>query len=152
MKALRLKARAETLAARSGYPATPDGKRDAMRHLIGSALFTKTYGVFLTWFAGELSELGAWIVGHNSAAQRDMDRHNNAVGREIGRTAGTEGEIVRLSHEAIDQGVAQWLADWATRESVPSTAPLFEPREPTADVDDARAAALAAIEGARPGC
>jgi len=45
----RLKARAEELARKSGYASIPDGKQDALRHLIGSALFTKAYGRVLGW-------------------------------------------------------------------------------------------------------
>ena len=65
----------------------------------------------LSWLASELSEFGAWIVGHNSAAQRDMDLHNNWVGREIARKAETEEEIIRLAHQAIDSGLARWIVD-----------------------------------------
>lgn len=81
-----------------------------MRHLIGSALFTQRYGAILAWLAGELSEWGAWLVRYNTAAQRDMDRHNNAVGREIARRAATEQDVIRLSREAIENGHATWLS------------------------------------------
>ena len=107
----RLKRRAEQLARRSGYAAIVDGKQDALRHLIGSALFTQSYGSVLAWLAGELSEFGAWIVRYNSRAQRDMDRHNNTIGREIGRAAADEEEIVRLAQRAIDERRARWIVD-----------------------------------------
>ena len=110
-KTMKLKTRSEGLASSSGYAAIVDGKQDALRHLIGSALFTREYGVVLAWLASQLSEFGAWVVGHNTAAQRDMDRHNNAVGRAIAKQAATEGETVRLAYKAIDERVARWLAD-----------------------------------------
>lgn len=108
---LRLKSRAETLARRSGYASVPDGRQDALRHLIGSALFTRAYGSLLSWLAGELAELIAWIVGHNSATQREMDLHNNSIGREIGRQADTEDEVVRLAHRAVDLRRARWIVE-----------------------------------------
>jgi hypothetical protein len=107
----RLKRRAEELARSSDYAPIVDGKQDALRHLIGSALVTQAYGTLLAWLAGELSEFGAWIVRYNTTAQRDMDRHNNAAGREIGRAAADEAEIVRLAHAAIDERRARWLVD-----------------------------------------
>jgi hypothetical protein len=107
----RLKARSERLARSSRYASIRDGKQDALIHLIGSALFTREYGAALAWLASQVAEFGAWAVGHNSAAQRDMDRHNNKVGRAIARRAESEEEIVKLACRAIEDRIAQWLAD-----------------------------------------
>lgn len=108
---LKLKARAESLAASQGFGAGPDGRRDALRHLIGSALFARSYGNLPAWLAGEAMEFVSWIVGHNSAEQREMDRHNNAIGRRIAQRAASEEEIVRLAREAIESGTARWIGD-----------------------------------------
>jgi len=107
----KLKSRAEVLAAREGYAAIPDGRRDALRHLIGSALFTRSYGALLAWFVGETMEFASWLVRHNSADQRDMDRHNNAIGREIAREAASEEEVVALARVALEREQARWLVE-----------------------------------------
>jgi len=108
---LKLKARAEALAAREGHAAIPDGRQDALRHMIGSALFARSYGALLAWFVGEAMEWVSWLVRHNSADQRDMDRHNNMIGREIARQAPSEAEVVALARAALERGEARWLVE-----------------------------------------
>ena len=106
-----MKARAELLAAREGHAAIPDGRQDALRHLIGSALFTRCYGVLLAWLVGEAMEFVSWLVRHNSADQCDMDRHNNAIGRKIARQASSEEEVVGLARAALEREEARWLVE-----------------------------------------
>ncbi len=107
----RLKTRAEELARASGFASIVDGRQDALRHLIGSALFARAYGAFAAWAAGVVLEWGSWAVGHNTAAQRDMDLHNNAVGRTIAREASSEEDVVRRARRALDDGSATWIAE-----------------------------------------
>lgn len=65
-----------------------NGPKDAMRHCIASCMVTQKVSEDCAWFAGTLRE---YAPGSDQypGDEREMDLHNNAVGRECGRDCKT---------------------------------------------------------------
>ena len=102
------------VAIASGLPGGADGPQDAYRHLIFAAEMVRLYGIKGSAVA-QLRETGAWakeIIQEGdyptsavSEAGRDMDRHNNRIGFEIGRKAKTFADVVRLAREVMREAI-----------------------------------------------
>jgi hypothetical protein len=83
-----------------------NGKADAMRHILFSALNSQN-----------LTETGAKVVSsvhehtefNQPKAEMNMDFFNDAIGREIARRAKTKEEMIQLAKEAVDSGKVQLL-------------------------------------------
>jgi Ca2+-binding RTX toxin-like protein len=97
---------AEDEAANANLPGNRNGPEDAYRHILANAEATRRYGTLTTWAYGTYREYfadpydPAW-----NPASRPMDLHNNSIGREIGRTARSWDEVVRLTREALERGL-----------------------------------------------
>jgi hypothetical protein len=79
---------------------------DAMRHILYSAQNAKNIGNFPAMaisFAHETSEFL-----DQPAFEKNMDYHNDAIGRRIAEQAKTKEDMVRLAKEAIDSGEAKF--------------------------------------------
>lgn len=79
---------------------------DAMRHILYSAQNAKNIGNFpaiAISFAHETSE-----IFDQPAFEKEMDYHNDAIGRRIAEQAKTKEDMVRLAKEAIDSGEAKF--------------------------------------------
>jgi len=97
---------AMTKAEQAGETFPPEsqgqGEGDAMRHIMFSAMATKTYGSdkvpkVLSW----LNENIKGRLEGASEEDRDMDLTNDSIGREIGLKAKDEEEMIRMAKEAI---------------------------------------------------
>lgn len=84
------------------------GKADAMRHITFSALATKEYGEVPAKVISKLNENITW---NQSAAEKNMDYANDAIGRRIGKTAKTREEIVDMAKKSIESGEAKTIKD-----------------------------------------
>lgn len=97
--------RASREASRSGLPGAHNGPQDALRHCIGTCDMTRRNGWLDTLVFGELNEKrGDWT--HNqSAEEKAMDRHNNAVGDALGRRASTFRDCAVGCRAVVDRGI-----------------------------------------------
>ncbi len=111
-------------------PGAQFGPADAYRHMVAAGELTRRLGP-VAGVLLETNELRSWfhdtrhmLTGADrhpahSVAARAMDRHNNAIGVEIGRTAATPEEVVERARQAIaqaegwggsgHQGTAFWM-------------------------------------------
>ena len=93
-----------TANAAYGKATQHNGKADAMRHIIFSALASQDY---TDVGAKTISYLNENITFNQPKAEKNMDLHNDAIGREIGKTAKSKEEIVQMAREAVDSGRAK---------------------------------------------
>lgn len=93
-----------TANAAYGKETQHNGKSDAMRHIIFSALAEQDY---TDVGAKTISFLNENITLNQNKAEKAMDYHNDAIGREIGKKAKSKEEIVQMAREAIDSGKAR---------------------------------------------
>jgi hypothetical protein len=83
-----------SLSEKTGLPGRTGGKRDAFRHCLGSCKIEKKCGHAAAWVAGTGHEI--WdrtfspILRYPGQSRQDL--HNNAVGRELGRSPGAKGK------------------------------------------------------------
>jgi hypothetical protein len=81
---------------------------DAMRHILFSALNTQNIGSLAAKtisYGHELSE--AFI---QPPFEKEMDLHNDAIGRRIAEQAKSREDMIRLTKEAIDSGEAKFYS------------------------------------------
>jgi hypothetical protein len=137
--AIQDKARDE--AVNSGLPGHIDGPNDALRHIIGAAEVVRQHGELIGRAILEANELdGSYARGadNQNAASAGMDRHNNAIGIEIGKSAKSYEEIVERAKAEIAKGIengasgkdgsAKWLdpSQWKDANGKPDTRPIPE--------------------------
>jgi hypothetical protein len=92
-------------ALQSPLPGEINGPADAYRHIIGSAELRRRFGFAVAYATANANEVfGTYVRGY-SAASREMDDHNNAIGLQIGGTARTYEDVVRLARAAVDAAV-----------------------------------------------
>jgi hypothetical protein len=95
-----------------GWKERVNGRGDAFRHLVGTALLAQKHGAPYAEFVTSLHEnpyvpfVGA--MGHPEE-DRKMDLYNNQLGLELAAQAKDYGDLVRLAKEYIDQGKAKML-------------------------------------------
>jgi hypothetical protein len=92
-----------TANAAYGKDTQHNGKADAMRHILFSALATQDY---TDVGAKTISFLNENITWNQPKAEKNMDTTNDAIGREIGRKAKSKEEMVQMAKDAIDSGRA----------------------------------------------
>lgn len=92
-------ARAE--AGKSSLPGGGGGPQDAYRHLLVTAEIARTKGEKAARAYAYLNEVQSEARFAQSKADRRMDDHNNAIGFEIGKTARSWEDVVRLAREKI---------------------------------------------------
>jgi len=80
------------------------GKTDAMRHLMLQALLTKKLGPTAASVIGNIHEMTSFS---QPRAEKEMDMFNDRLGREIGKAARTEEDIIRMAKEYVDSGKVQ---------------------------------------------
>lgn len=100
-------AKAESInkySERIGDSAYPDerhnGRADAMRHMLASALYTQKYNPYVAGGLGWLNE----IFSLDPMEERVMDVHNNAIGRELGEKYTDRELLLRAINNSITQG------------------------------------------------
>jgi hypothetical protein len=81
-----------------------NGEWDAFRHAYASAAMTQDFGESIARIAGELNEIRGDLAHDQPPDERNMDMWNNAVGREVGNTPATRGEIANRVKDALDNG------------------------------------------------
>lgn len=88
-----------------------NGKADAMRHIIFSALATQDYtdvgAKTMSWLHENVS-LGSF---NQPDVEQAMDTTNDTIGREIGKKAKSKEEIFQMAREAIDSGKAKVIGN-----------------------------------------
>ncbi|QEG32839.1 DUF6973 domain-containing protein [Bythopirellula goksoeyrii] len=88
---LQLKDEAETKSSRSSEK-DPSVPQDAYRHILWSYLLKEAYGVEFAEQVGSAHEMGD--TG-NTEAEREMDLHNNAIGRKYAEEGIRENEVLQ---------------------------------------------------------
>jgi hypothetical protein len=92
-----------------GYGEDVGGKGDALRHLLASAILAKRQGPGYADFVTTAHE--SKIPGIGSPAQapedREMDLHNNYLGRQLATQATSYPDLVRKAKQHIDSGSAK---------------------------------------------
>jgi len=81
-----------------------DNDVDAFRHAYVSGVYTQEFrvaGAIFCGFMQEVFSLNGSSAG-NSAAARNMDYWNNAVGRKYGQKTKSRGELATMLHEALN--------------------------------------------------
>lgn len=71
------------------------GKGDALRHCLWSALLTYQVGERYAKLLTDAHETQGFIVDPNDRLDRDMDLHNNAVGRRLGKHHAQAGFVAK---------------------------------------------------------
>jgi hypothetical protein len=99
------RAERESVAA-YGLKESGGGKADAMRHLMYQADLTRRIGPRTASVVSYLHELTS---PGQSDAEEAMDKFNDALGREIGKRAMTDEDVVRFSREYVDKNKARVL-------------------------------------------
>lgn len=97
-------------AEKIGVETYPDerhnGRADAMRHMLASALYSQKYHPAVASGLGWLNE----IVSLDPMDERRMDVHNNALGRELGAKHKEREALMMAIRNAITQGDARVMA------------------------------------------
>jgi hypothetical protein len=99
------RAERESVAA-YGIGESGGGKADAMRHMMYQADLTRKFNPTTADIVSRLYELTS---PGQSDAEGEMDKFNDALGREIGRRAKTDEDVVRLAREYVDKNRAKVL-------------------------------------------
>ena len=84
------------------------GKADAMRHLMYQADLTRKTNPTIADLVSMAYESRLGSPGQTEA-EREMDRFNDALGREIGQRAKDEQDVVRLAREYVEKNKAKIL-------------------------------------------
>jgi hypothetical protein len=82
------------------------GEADAMRHLLFQAQLQQKYGEFPAKAIGYVHE---YTSPGQPSAEREMDLINDELGREIGRSAKSEQELIEMARRYIESGRAKTL-------------------------------------------
>lgn len=82
------------------------GEADAMRHLLFQSKLTRKYGETP---AKIISYLHEYTSPGQPSAEREMDLINDELGREIGRSAKSEQELIEMARRYIESGKAKTL-------------------------------------------
>ena len=87
-----------------GLSESAGGRGDALRHILASAIMSKRHGDTYSELIGNLHESPIpWIGSPAQAVEdRDMDIHNNALGRKIAKEATSYQDLVKRARQAID--------------------------------------------------
>ena len=114
--ALQIRSQAQAKALDEyGIKEEHNGRGDAYRHLVASALLAKKYGNSLSEKLGNYHESSAprFLLGggdNQDPEENSMDMLNNALGREIAAKANTPEDIFRLAKEYVDSGKASYMS------------------------------------------
>ena len=82
------------------------GEADAMRHLLFSSQLAQKYGETPAKIVSYLHE---YTSPTQSEAQREMDLANDALGREIARSAKDDKQLIKLARKYVESGRAKML-------------------------------------------
>ncbi|MBL8834572.1 MAG: hypothetical protein JNL71_19425 [Rhodospirillales bacterium] len=130
----RVDTRAETAAKESRLPGWQSGPADAFRHIVASAEMTRRHSSAAAWLLGEANEQKGNFVNRQDKDDLAMDRHNNAIGPQIGRDAKSFEEILERAKSAITEGVAHDGSGAADREG--RATPIWLSRKRWGEDDD----------------
>ncbi len=82
-----------------------DGAWDAFRHAYASGAMTQEYSETAAHVFGDLNEIYGDFIRNQSENVKNMDKWNNAVGRDIGKNVTSNNDdIARQVYEAIKRG------------------------------------------------
>jgi hypothetical protein len=101
------RAERESVAA-FGVGESGGGKADAMRHLMYQADLSRRMSPAMAELISQAYESQLLAPGQPSA-EKEMDLYNDALGREIGRQAKTDEDVVRLAREYVDKNKVRIL-------------------------------------------
>lgn len=87
------------------------GKADALRHCLWSALLTYQVGEHYAKLLNDAHEEQGTIKDHNSNLDREMDYHNNAVGRRLGKMHAESGFVAKTMTAFFVWGVCKQALD-----------------------------------------
>jgi hypothetical protein len=77
--------------------------RDAFRHAYASGAMAREYGVPAAHVFGDLNEIRG-DLRNQPWQEKNMDKWNNSVGRDIGKNASSSNEIAQKVNEALKRG------------------------------------------------
>jgi hypothetical protein len=101
------RAERESVAA-FGVEESGGGKADAMRHMMYQADLSRRMSPKMAELISRMYESTILAPGQPSA-EKQMDLYNDALGREIGKQAKDEQDVVRLAREYVEKNKAQIL-------------------------------------------
>ncbi|HHW4669316.1 MAG TPA: calcium-binding protein, partial [Xylella fastidiosa subsp. multiplex] len=81
-----------------------NGEWDAFRHAYASGAMTREYGETAAHLFGDLNEIRGDFIHNQSEYEKNMDKWNNSVGRNIGKDAASSDEIARRIYDAMKRG------------------------------------------------
>ncbi|QJP51531.1 hemolysin [Xylella fastidiosa subsp. multiplex] len=81
-----------------------NGEWDAFRHAYASGAMTREYGETAAHLFGDLNEIRGDFIHNQPEYEKNMDKWNNSVGRNIGKDAASSDEIARRIYDAMKRG------------------------------------------------
>ncbi len=101
----KMRADANKIAKDMGF--RNDGEIDAFRHAYTSAKMRETYGEAIANATGHAHEIGRDIFGNNPINDRNMDIHNNEMGRIIESEIASRGIIDDEKEKLLREEIAK---------------------------------------------
>ncbi|AIC10931.1 hypothetical protein LZ756_12985 [Xylella fastidiosa subsp. sandyi] len=81
-----------------------NGEWDAFRHAYASEAMTREYGETAAHLFGDLNEIRGDFIHNQPEYEKNMDKWNNSVGRNIGKDSASSDEIARRVYDAMKRG------------------------------------------------
>ncbi|UIT36681.1 hemolysin [Xylella fastidiosa subsp. morus] len=81
-----------------------NGEWDAFRHAYASGAMTREYGETAAHLFGDLNEIRGDFIHNQPEYEKNMDKWNNSVGRNIGKDSTSSDEIARRVYDAMKRG------------------------------------------------
>ncbi|ALR02920.1 calcium-binding protein [Xylella fastidiosa] len=81
-----------------------NGEWDAFRHAYASGAMTREYGETAAHLFGDLNEIRGDFIHNQPEYEKNMDKWNNSVGRNIGKDSASSDEIARRVYDAMKRG------------------------------------------------
>jgi hypothetical protein len=117
-------------AQESELPGPGDGRADAFRHVLLAAELTRRYGPDLALLLLNQHESNEERTPGWERQAEDMDKHNNAIGIDIGRTARDYPDVVQQVQAIIAASSPDGSGTWKDpRHHLSAPAPVWLPRD-----------------------
>ena len=81
-----------------------NGAWDAFRHAYASGAMSMEYGETAARIFGDLNEIRGDLTHNQPSYEKNMDKWNNSVGRDIGKDAANSDEVARRVNDAMKRG------------------------------------------------
>ena len=117
-------------AEESELPGRGNGPADFFRHVLLAAELTRKYGPYLAPLLLNQHEANEEQTAGWEQQAEDMDKHNNAIGIDIGRTARDYPDVVQQVQAVIEASSPDGSGTWKDpRHHLGAPAPVWLPRD-----------------------